>query len=229
MKKLIGIAAKARSGKDTVATYLWERHAFTRIAFADPMKMAAQAMFGLTSEVTWQDDMKETVIPYWGMSPRQIFQLLGTECVKPHFGNDIWIKRFMLTYSVVAETDDVIIPDVRFTAEADFIRAKGGRIIHLIRGDAPAYRILKMLVTNFEDTEAFKLGIIDAKGKNIRKANTLQTCTTPTLLLSTAEGRHLSRCRIRMVPGQLLSAMPAMSLSRGPELKRGAFVATTAS
>ena len=38
-----------------------------------------------------------------------------------------------------------------------------------------AYRILKMLVTNFQDTEAFKLGIIDAKGKNIRKANTLQT------------------------------------------------------
>jgi hypothetical protein len=32
-----------------------------------------------------------------------------------------------------------------------------------------------MLVTNFEDTEAFKLGIIDAKGKSIRKANTLQT------------------------------------------------------
>jgi hypothetical protein len=32
-----------------------------------------------------------------------------------------------------------------------------------------------MLVTNFENTDAFKLGIIDAKGKNIRKANTLQT------------------------------------------------------
>jgi hypothetical protein len=32
-----------------------------------------------------------------------------------------------------------------------------------------------MLVTNFEDTEAFKLGIIDAKGKSIRKANTLST------------------------------------------------------
>ena len=38
-----------------------------------------------------------------------------------------------------------------------------------------AFRILKMLVTNFEDTEAYKLGIIDKKGKNIRKANTLQT------------------------------------------------------
>jgi len=38
-----------------------------------------------------------------------------------------------------------------------------------------AYRVLKMLVTNFEDTEAYKLGIIDAKGKNIRKSNTLST------------------------------------------------------
>jgi hypothetical protein len=32
-----------------------------------------------------------------------------------------------------------------------------------------------MLVTNFTDTEAFKLGIIDAKGKNLRKTNTFKT------------------------------------------------------
>ena len=38
-----------------------------------------------------------------------------------------------------------------------------------------AYRVLKMLVTNFEDTEAFKLGIIDNKGKNLRKTSSLQT------------------------------------------------------
>jgi hypothetical protein len=38
-----------------------------------------------------------------------------------------------------------------------------------------AYRILKMLVTNFEDTEAFKLGIIDKHGKNLRKTSLLQT------------------------------------------------------
>ena len=38
-----------------------------------------------------------------------------------------------------------------------------------------AYKVLKMLVTNFTDTEAFKLGIIDAKGKNLRKANTFKT------------------------------------------------------
>lgn len=38
-----------------------------------------------------------------------------------------------------------------------------------------AYRILKMLVTPFEDTEAFKLGIIDAKGKELKRMNQLTT------------------------------------------------------
>jgi hypothetical protein len=38
-----------------------------------------------------------------------------------------------------------------------------------------AYRILTMLVTNFEDTKAFKLGIIDKSGKNLKKSNTLKT------------------------------------------------------
>lgn len=38
-----------------------------------------------------------------------------------------------------------------------------------------ALKILKMLITPFSETKAFKLGIIDAKGKNLRKASTLQT------------------------------------------------------
>lgn len=38
-----------------------------------------------------------------------------------------------------------------------------------------AYRIVKMLVTPFIETEAYKLGIIDAHGKNLKKANQLDT------------------------------------------------------
>ena len=38
-----------------------------------------------------------------------------------------------------------------------------------------AARLLYMLVTPFEKTEAYKLGIIDAHGKILRKANTLTT------------------------------------------------------
>lgn len=38
-----------------------------------------------------------------------------------------------------------------------------------------ALRILKMLVTPFEDTDAFRLGIIDAKGKELKKMKDLNT------------------------------------------------------
>jgi hypothetical protein len=38
-----------------------------------------------------------------------------------------------------------------------------------------ALRIVRMITQNFEDTEAFKLGIIDHQGNNLRKMNTLTT------------------------------------------------------
>ena len=36
-----------------------------------------------------------------------------------------------------------------------------------------AFKILKMLVTPFDQSDAFKLGIIDAQGKTLRRSNTL--------------------------------------------------------
>lgn len=137
MRKIIGIAGKARVGKDTVAKYLWTAYGYTRVAFADPLKVAAQAIFGLTSEQTWDDDLKEVPIPYWGYSPRQLFQLLGSDCVKPVFGADIWARHMHLNLLALPE-DDLVIPDVRFEQEAAYIRNMGGTILHLTRPDAPA-------------------------------------------------------------------------------------------
>jgi hypothetical protein len=131
--KLIGITGKARSGKDTIAEHLWAEHAFTRIAFADPLKLAAQHIFGLTEAQTWDDDMKEVVIPYWGMSPRQIFQYLGTEAVKGTFGPDTWIKRWAISYNLLKDTDHIVVTDVRTNLEAQAILNLGGVIIEVVR------------------------------------------------------------------------------------------------
>ena len=38
-----------------------------------------------------------------------------------------------------------------------------------------AFKVLHMLVTNFTDTQAFKLGIIDAHGNTLRKTNQFST------------------------------------------------------
>lgn len=38
-----------------------------------------------------------------------------------------------------------------------------------------AYRVLRMLVTPFEDTDAYRLGIIDGKGKELKKMSQLNS------------------------------------------------------
>lgn len=132
--KLIGITGKARSGKDSIAKYLWSEHAFTRIAFADPMKLAAQQIFGLSDEQTWHDDFKEVEIEHWGMSPREIFQKLGTEAIRGTFGDMTWVKRWAISYATLKDTDDIVVPDVRFDSEAQALRNLGGVIIEVRRG-----------------------------------------------------------------------------------------------
>lgn len=138
MTKLIGITGKAYCGKDTCAAHLWTNHAFTRIAFADPLKLAVQAAFGLTESQTWEPEEKEEVIPYWGLSPRRMFQLFGNEAMKPLFGNEHWVKRWHVAYQLLKDTDNVVVPDVRFEFEAQKIRDLGGIIIHLQRDNVPS-------------------------------------------------------------------------------------------
>ena len=135
--RLIGITGKARSGKDAIAKFAWSQYGFTRIAFADAVKLSAQAKFGLTAAQTWGDELKEIVIPHWNMTPRQMFQMEGTEAGRNVFGGDLWIKRFMLSYNLLKDTDDIIVPDVRFDNEAEALRSLGGIIIEVRRGQGP--------------------------------------------------------------------------------------------
>lgn len=130
---LIGITGSAGVGKDTVAEFLWKAHRFTRIAFADPMKKATQTIFGLSDEQTWSRDLKEVTIPYWGLSPRRLFQMIGTDAMQTTFGRDVWVKRWKLSYDMVKDTSSVVVPDVRFDTEAIAIRELGGTIINLQR------------------------------------------------------------------------------------------------
>ena len=136
MPKLIGIAGKAGSGKDAIADRLWEHHSFLKISFADPLKLAAAAMFGLDLSHFFDREEKEAKIKYWGLSPRQMAQLLGTEATKPVFGDDFWVRRWYLSFLLMKDTDHVVVPDVRFELEAEFIRRLGGTILHVRRPTA---------------------------------------------------------------------------------------------
>lgn len=135
--KLIGLAGAAGSGKDTVAEMILDQVAGVRMAFADPLKRAAREIFGLTDEQMTKRDLKEQVIPYWGLSPRQILQRLGTECIREQFGRDTWLKRASLSLAMVEANRPrpsvVVFADVRFQEEARWIQQHGGIVVQIHR------------------------------------------------------------------------------------------------
>lgn len=144
--KLIGIAGKAGSGKDTVANRLVEKHGFVRYAFADPIKRGLDAMFGLDANYFEDRSLKELPIPRLGdKSPRQLAQWLGTEYGRHLVADDLWVRlaerefdyyRNMNETSFFSRTHwyrGMVVPDVRFENEADWIRSKGGVVLHLTR------------------------------------------------------------------------------------------------
>lgn len=92
MKTIIGLAALARSGKDTVASMLLAHPHVAAFALADPLKVGCQALFGLTDSETWDDTLKEQKISLWGKSPREFFQTVGTEWMR-HHNPEHWLMR----------------------------------------------------------------------------------------------------------------------------------------
>jgi len=125
---LIGIAGKAGVGKDTLGKFLCDEYHCMHYYFAKPLKEGAKIMFALTDE---QIANKEVPIEPWGISPRKIWQLLGTE-VGRGIDPAIWIKNAeMFVKSVPGRT--VVITDVRFDNEAIFIRNRGGIVINIVR------------------------------------------------------------------------------------------------
>lgn len=92
MKKIIGLAALARSGKDTVASILMARHNVSAFALADPLKAGCQVLFGLSEAQAWDDQIKEQEITLWRRSPRRLFQEIGTDWMRDHNPN-FWLMR----------------------------------------------------------------------------------------------------------------------------------------
>lgn len=145
MKTLIAVAGLARTGKDTVANHLIETHGFTKYAFADPVRTAVCAIFGVPMSV-FEPWTKEKVIPRWGLSPRQMMQKVATDCCRDVIDPQLWVKRAedwwqdinSDKWNLFGNCNGVVISDLRHENEADFVRANGGRVWHLDRPDAEA-------------------------------------------------------------------------------------------
>lgn len=132
---LIGIAGRARSGKDTVANFIVAAVGGYRYSFADPIRAMLAPLGVDMSDPYWQA-RKEEPIPALGVSPRRMMQTLGTEWGRQLINPDLWL--IMAHQRLLQNGPGMVISDVRFDNEAAWIRKHGGRIIHVIRPDTKA-------------------------------------------------------------------------------------------
>jgi hypothetical protein len=145
--KIIGIAAPKGSGKTTFADFIKKdledkyQKRVKILPFAAPLKRACWMLFG-GSEKNWfgTDAEKSVTFEYWNdrlgeaySTPRRIMQSFGTDVVRNNVDPNFWIMSFNKMLLDWSGVDIVIVDDVRFTNEAEYIRAVYGKVIHLTR------------------------------------------------------------------------------------------------
>lgn len=146
---IIGLAGRARSGKDTVADCLENLTdgIVERDAFADRLKLvAARALdvtfhpddVGTDAVRRWADHLKQRVeIVVTGpfgtveskIDGRTFLQRLGVEGIRDTLGERVLLEAVPLERNC----DLLIVTDVRFDNEAEYIREAGGRVWEIIR------------------------------------------------------------------------------------------------
>lgn len=124
---VIGLCGYARSGKDHIARALVEQ-GWMRFAFADALKM-------IIVEAGFAQDLQELEELKNNPAMRLFLQKLGV-AVREVLGEDTWIRKVDGEIRRRLEADDVegiVITDVRFKNEADYISSIGGVVVRVTR------------------------------------------------------------------------------------------------
>ena len=148
---LVGLIGFIGSGKDTVASGLIAQGA-VRDSFAAPLKDLVSAVFGWQRELLEGDTIKsrefrETPDMFWSrklgipnFTPRLALQLVGTDVMRNHFHENIWLSSLEYRMrSIASGNSTVVISDARFRNELNLIKNMGGQVIWIQRGELPEW------------------------------------------------------------------------------------------
>lgn len=143
---IIGICGFIGSGKDTAADYLCNFHEFRRESFASTLKDAVSNVFGWDRDMLegrtkqsreWREQRDEWWSTRLGMTitPRWVLQNWGTNVLRAHFHDDIWIAS--LENKLRTAKDSIVISDCRFPNEISGLKAQGAKVVWVQRGLTP--------------------------------------------------------------------------------------------
>lgn len=126
--QFIAVSGKMHSGKDTFGHMVAEEFGYYQhVNFADALKKGCAHLFGYSNYKL----AKHTYLPDHGITVRQALQQLGTEVMKSHFGEDFWIRTFQASINEMKHVKCVLVTDVRFEAEYNWLRNRGALMIRM--------------------------------------------------------------------------------------------------
>lgn len=147
--KLLGVSGKIGSGKDTFAELLAYElpNMIERHAMADNLRLITEIITGVKMSVThemgkpfinkicnYTQEQKNIFLPKFNKTIGESLQLIGTDLLRDNYDTDIWCKAFFndVINEKIKDGKIIIVPDVRFLNEANYIKLNGGYLIRLV-------------------------------------------------------------------------------------------------
>lgn len=130
MQRVILLTGFAGAGKSHAARELMRAglvgltHGATmvaRLSFADPLKAAACAMFGMPRSVAWGNQEAREAWTYSGRNGREWLQWLGTDVGRRLIGPDHWVDMARAEMAKLSPRAILIFDDCRFPNEAQVV------------------------------------------------------------------------------------------------------------
>lgn len=130
-RALVGFIGKAYAGKTTVANYLMHKYGFKVFAFAEPLKQMLLTAGMCTREELYEQKTDQS---------RWLMQKVGTEIFRNQVDKDYWVKKGGEIIQLLLKLGDVVVDDVRFPNEAQYISDQGGLLVRIVRTDHKGLR-----------------------------------------------------------------------------------------
>lgn len=132
---ILGLVGKKQSGKSSLTNFLIKEFGFVEYSWAFPLKEICKNLFDLTEEQCYGTNKdKETIIPEWGMSARQILQVVGTDMFRKTFDENFWVKVGLKNIQKLNKAGyNIVVSDCRFPNELATIKDLGGKAIKIVR------------------------------------------------------------------------------------------------
>jgi hypothetical protein len=130
---MIGLIGKAGSGKSSVADILVKNHGYLRYSMAGAMRKALLAAMPFLEGRYLHED-KQSIIPGLGVTGRQLLQTFGHDWGRTQIHKGIWIQALQSELSLMkVDFRKVVIDDMRYENECDWVKNSGGTIIGIDR------------------------------------------------------------------------------------------------